>query len=70
MLWKISELLSIREKEEVTPRVILLMKSILVLASVVWEKMSWAESCCFSVGNKLSVFVFNYVPAIITEGPI
>lgn len=48
MLWKIPELLSIQEKEDVTPLVILLMKSTPVLVSVVWEKC---------LGQKVAAFV-------------
>lgn len=48
MLWKISELLSIQEKEEVTPLVILLMKPTPILASVLWEKC---------LGQKVAAFV-------------
>lgn len=48
MLWKIPELLSIQEKEEVTPLVILLMKPTPILASVLWEKC---------LGQKVAAFV-------------
>lgn len=48
MLWKISELLSIQEKEEVTPLVILLMKPTPILASVLCEKC---------LGQKVAAFV-------------
>lgn len=56
MLWKISELLSIREKEEITPFVILLMKSTPVLASVVWEKC---------LGRKVAAFVQKLISLCI-----